>query len=587
MRPGTAAILLTVLVSLGTRAAHGQGDLNVLFAPSAADGPTRVFIARAIHTMEGVNPRATAVAVQGSRILAVGSLEEVQKALADRRFTLDERFSRRVLIPGLIEQHLHPILGALTLSVEVIAVEDWDLPGRRIKAASSAEEYWARLRAAEAALADKAEFLFTWGYHPLWHGPMSRKRLDALSTSRPIVVWHRSCHEFYLNTPALRELGITSDSLEGHGEATGQTDWEQGHFFEKGLELVTPSLLPRLATPERLRSGLEMLVRYLHLSGVTALCEPGALMTPELLTVYHSTLGSETTPFSSLFIPDGRTLLERYGEDGALEATEKVVAMAPSGKVSFLANQVKLFADGAIVSQLMQLKGGYTDGHKGEWIATPQEIRAATKLYWDAGYQVHIHVNGDLGLEVVLDALERCMRETPRYDHRTVIVHFANSTEDQVGRIARLGAIVSANPYYVNGFSDRLGKEGLGPDRADHMVRLGSLARRGVPVSLHSDLPIGPARPLFLAWCALNRLTASGRVAAEDQRLSVAQALRAVTIDAAHSWRMEHEMGSIAPGKVANFTVLEEDPFEADPRKLKDVPIWGTVFEGRLFPINL
>jgi predicted amidohydrolase YtcJ len=232
------------------------------------------------------------------------------------------------------------------------------------------------------------------------------------------------------------------------------------------------------------------------------------------------------------------------------------------------------------------MKGGYTDGHKGEWIASPQEIRAATRFYWDAGYQIHIHVNGDQGLEVVLDALERCMRETPRYDHRTVIVHFANSTEDQVARIARIGAVVSANPYYVTGLADRYGKEGLGPERADNMVRLGSLARRGVPISLHSDLPMAPARPLYLAWCAVNRTTVSGRVAGLDQRINVAQALRAVTIDAAHSWRMETEIGSIAPGKVANFTVLDEDPLTVDPLKLKDIPIWGTVFEGRVFPIK-
>jgi len=340
-----------------------------------------------------------------------------------------------------------------------------------------------------------------------------------------------------------------------------------------------------MASPERLRAGLEQLVTYLHRSGVTTLCEPGAIITPELLTVYHSILGADTTPFSSLFIPDGRTILERFGEDEASSATERLVATAPSGKVSFLPDQVKLFADGAILSQLMQMKGGYTDGHRGEWIATPQEIRAATKLYWDAGYQIHIHVNGDLGLDVVLDAFDRCMRESPRYDHRSVIVHFANSTEEQVSRMARLGAIVSANPYYASGLADRYAKEGLGPERADSMARLGSVARKGVSFSLHSDLPIAPARPLFLAWCAVNRLTPSGRIAGQDQRISVEQALRAVTIDAAYSIRMDYELGSIAPGKAANFTVLEDDPLTVDSVKLKDLPIWGTVYEGRLFPL--
>ncbi len=570
----------------GAGSSFAQGDLNVLFAPSGADTTTRVYTARKILTMEQANPSATAVAVAGDRILAVGSLDDVKKALADRTFSLDERFAGKVMMPGLIEQHLHPILGALCLSVEVIATEDWELPGRTIKAAANRDEYFNRLRQAHAALADPKEFLFTWGYHQLWHGPIARKELDALSNTRPIVVWHRSCHEFFLNTPALQALGLTKESLEGQGEASRQCDWETGHFYEKGLELVTKPLLPRMATPQRLRAGLEMLVKYLHRCGVTTINEPGAIMTPELLALYQSVLGAESTPFSSLFIPDGRAIFERYGEEETISATEKIIAMAPSGKVVFLANQIKLFADGAILSQLMQMKGGYTDGHKGEWIATPQEIRAATKLYWDAGYQIHIHVNGDLGLDVVLDALERCMRETPRYDHRSVLIHFASSTEEQVGRIARLGAIVSANPYYPTAFADRYGKVGLGPERADQMVRLGSLTRHGVPISLHCDLPIAPASPLYLAWCAVNRVTTSGRVAAEDQRISVEQALRSITIDAAYSWRMEQEIGSIAPGKLANFTVLEDNPMTVEPMKLKDIAIWGTVFEGKVCPVK-
>ena len=586
MRHIHPSVYSLLFLLLGAGSAAAQGDLNVLLAPTGGEKPVRVFTARKIHTMEASNPSASAVAVGGDRILAVGSLDEIRKAMADRPFTVDERFATRVLIPGLIEQHLHPILGALTLSVEVISTEDWELPGRSIKAATSPEEYQARLKQAHEALRDPKEFLFTWGYHQLWHGPISKKVLDGVSNTRPIVVWHRSAHEFYINTPGLEGLGITKESIADKGEASSQCNWEKGHFYEKGLELITGALLPRMATPERLRSGLTMLVKYLHRGGVTALNEPGAIVTPELLTLYQSILGAESTPFSSSFIVDGRSIFDRYGEEESLAATEKILTAAPTGKVSFLTSQVKLFADGAIFSQLMQMKGGYTDGHKGEWIATPQEIRAATKLYWDAGYQLHIHVNGDLGLDVVLDALERCMRENPRYDHRSVLVHLATSTDEQVARIARLGAIASVNPYYPTALADKYGKEGLGPDRADAMARLGSLVRRGVPVSLHSDLPMSPAGPLFLAWCAVNRTTPSGRTAGKDQRITVEQALRAVTIDAAHSLRLEQEMGSIAPGKVANFTVMDDDPLTVDPMKLKDLPIWGTVFEGRVFPIE-
>jgi len=231
------------------------------------------------------------------------------------------------------------------------------------------------------------------------------------------------------------------------------------------------------------------------------------------------------------------------------------------------------------------MKDGYLDGHKGEWIMQPAQLEERAKLYWNAGYQLHIHVNGDLGLDAVLDVLERRMRESPRADHRTVIVHFANSTEEQIKRAARLGAIVSANPYYTTGFADKYGLVGLGRKRADMMVRAASVLKNKISLSYHSDLPMGPSDPLYLAWAGVNRITPSGRVAGPKQRISVHAAMRAITIDAAYSWHRENQIGSIAPGKIANFTVLEQNPYEVAPVKLKDVPIWGTVFEGRVFPV--
>ena len=208
----------------------------------------------------------------------------------------------------------------------------------------------------------------------------------------------------------------------------------------------------------------------------------------------------------------------------------------------------------------------------------------AFRIYWDAGYQVHIHVNGDAGLDRVLNALETNLRRNPRYDHRTVLVHFAVSSADQVARIKSLGAIVSGNPYYVAALADQYGKVGLGPKRADEMVRLGDLNRAEIAWSLHSDMPMAPADPLFLMWCAVNRLTVSGRTAGPDQRVSAEQALRGVTIEAAFSLKLEDEVGTISPGKRANFTVLADNPLSVDPLKIRDIAVWGTVMEGRVLP---
>ncbi|MCP3913117.1 MAG: amidohydrolase [Actinomycetia bacterium] len=552
-----------------------------------------VYPARSILTMDPSQPRAEAVAVSGGRILAVGSLAEVRSASGPGH-RVNESFRDRVVTAGLIDQHLHPVLGASTLTTEVIAPEEWVMPTRTFAAATTADDYDRRLAAAHSEL-DEGEWLFSWGYHNLWHGDLDRRRLDSIVGDRPTAVWQRSCHEWFLSSAAITELELTPEKLAGQGPASAMIDLDRGHFWENGwMVVLAPYLMPRFLTEERFRSGLAQFVDYLHMNGVTAINEPGISWQVEPWHLYEELLGAPDVPFSSTFLVDGRDQSVR-GLDPAsmVDDANQQVARAPEGKVRMVPRQVKLFADGAIISQLMQMTDGYLDrsgqpdpDHHGEWIMEPEVLRTSFDAYWDAGWQIHIHVNGDLGLEVLLDIIEDAMDRHPRIDHRTVIVHFATSTEEQVDRIARLGAVVSANPYYPVGFADKYSEVGLGPARADVMARSGSVVRRGIPLSFHSDLPMGPSDPLVMASYAVNRITPSGRVVGPEQRISVQAALEAVTIGAAHSWQRENDLGSIEPGKLANFTVLADDPFEVDPTELGRIKVEGTVFEGAWFPVS-
>lgn len=543
--------------------------------------------------MNREQPRAEAVAVAGGRIVGVGSVDDLRVALGDRIAEIDDRFIDSVIVPGLIDQHLHPLLGASTLTTEVIAPEEWVLPDRSFPAALSEADYDHLLRASHEGLG-AGEWLFSWGFHNLWHGGLSRSRLDAIVGDRPTAVWQRSCHEWFLNSAAIAELGLTEENMSGHGAASDMVDLDRGHFWENGwMVILSRYLMPRFLTEARFRTGLTQMVDYLHMHGVTAINEPGISWQVEPWDLYQEILGADDVPFTSTFLVDGRTQSVRGLDASALvDDAREQVARAPEGKVSVVDGQVKLFADGAIISQMMQMRDGYlgADGqvdpdHHGEWIMEPDELRRVFDEYWDVGWQIHIHVNGDLGLDVLLDIIADAMQRHPRIDHRTVIVHFANSTEEQVARIARLGAVVSANPYYPVGFADKYAEIGLGPERADAMVRSASVIANGIPLSFHSDLPMGPSDPMAMVSFGVNRITVSGRVAGPEQRISVQDALEAVTIGAAHSWRREDELGSIEVDKIANFTVLADDPFEVDPSELGRIPIQGTVFEGRWFPV--
>jgi hypothetical protein len=148
-----------------------------------------------------------------------------------------------------------------------------------------------------------------------------------------------------------------------------------------------------------------------------------------------------------------------------------------------------------------------------------------------------------------------------------------------------LGMVVSANPYYNFMLSEIYSDNWLGPDRGSQMVRLGSLERLGVPFALHSDCPMAPLDPLTLAWSAATRHTIDGGVTTPVERVSLDAALRAITIDAAWVMHWEDEIGSIRAGKRADFTILDADPYEVGAEGLRNIRVWGTVFEGEVAPI--
>ncbi|MEC6881709.1 amidohydrolase [Photobacterium piscicola] len=557
------------------------------FAAPSTTPETTIFYGGPIITMEKAKPTAEAVVTsQYGKIVYVGSEKDALKQYPDsKKIDLNDK----VLMPGFIEQHLHPFLGALTLNMPVIAPEEWQLPNKTWPAVTNHEDYIAALTAQEKALKDPNETLWTWGFNNYFHGELSRQELDKISSTRPIGVWHRSAHEFYVNSAFIEKYKLNQADVDKLGkEVADQVHLEKGHFLEGGaLIYLLPRIATDLANKERFTVGLKQMVTMLHQKGVTAYNEPGAFIPDYMIDTYLDVLGSESTPMYSFFTPESKTPYFTKGKEGVLKEVERITTTLPeTGKVRYFDKQVKLLFDGAIISQLMKMKDGYQDRHHGEWIQTPEDVEAITKIFWENDYQVLVHVNGDLGVEKLIGILEKRQAEYPRKDHRFTIIHFANSTDAQIKKLKSLGAIISVNPYYVTGFSEKFGEVGLGKERAHAMVRLATIEKENISVSLHSDAPMAPSDPLLLAWSAATRITNSGNVVRPDLALSRDAALRGITIEAAYSWGQEQNLGSIKTGKIANFTILEQDPYKVELKKLKDIPIYGTVFEGKLFPID-
>jgi predicted amidohydrolase YtcJ len=540
-----------------------------------------VYEANRIVTMEPGQPKATAVAVQNGIIVDVGSIESFEGWLADRPHRVDRRFAKKVLLPGFIDPHVHPFLAGKLLTFDIAAPENWNLPSGRVPATPDRATFIERVTKLSRAWTNESSPHIVWGWHRLWHGDFTRSDLDEIAPDKPLILWHRSYHELVANSAALAWMDLPADEVAAVGH---QIDLDEGHFMERGMSVASQRLAGLTESPKKIAEGLSIFSDLVRRGGVTTVADLVAGSTIGIDTEWDASrkhLQGEDVPFRSLFIAAPLAWFLEMGE-GAYAHLEAI--RAQGNEQLRWPRAIKTLADGAFISQLMQLSPpGYLDGHEGQWIVPPDQQHSTIAPYWQQDYDIYYHVNGDKGLDVTLDVFEKLKTDHPRVDYRFSLEHFGVSREDQITRLADLGASVSINGYYLYLFGDVYAKHGLGYSRASQMTRLGSLERAGVRFTMHSDCPMGPIEPLLAVTNAVTRKTLDGKIMAPDQTVSVEAALRAVTIDAAWSLRLDDEVGSIAVGKKADFVILEESPFDVPPSRIRDIRIWGTVFEGRVF----
>ena len=536
-----------------------------------------------IITMEGDKPEYVEAVVQkDGKIVFAGKKADAMKSIAGKINEVD--LKGKTMMPGFIEPHLHPSIAALMLPNDTIAPHDWTKPDGVAKAAKTPQEYMKRLKESiDNHPAQKGKIQFIWGYHQLWHGrDLSRETLNKLAPNKAVGVIHRSFHEIFLNDKAIEVLKLKEEDFKGNP----QVDWKKGHFFEGGWLALVPKMSPFLLDPVNYKKGLSQMTQLMLRNGVTAICEPGFPSAD--FDMEYNLLKSEmdkNPPYDTYLIPNGTQLYHMAG--GSNEKAEEMIQGLPAKyntkNIFFLPKQIKLFSDGAIYSLAMQMKDGYlSDEFKGKWMTPLDLFKQQLTFYWDKDYKIHVHANGDLGIQKVLDYNRADQKRHPRKNHRFTLHHMGYFDADIAQQVKELGMEASVNPYYLWALADKYSEFGLGKDRAENLVRVGELTKRGIPVSFHSDFAMAPAEPLTLAWTAINRRTAEGSDFSQDQRLDVFTGMKGITINAARTLNQEEIIGSIKKGKVANFTILKENPFKIDKLKIKDIPVDAVVHRGKM-----
>lgn len=536
-----------------------------------------------IITMQGDDLNyAEAVVESDGKIIFVGSKKEAFEQFKEQVKKHD--LGGETMMPGFIEPHLHPSIAATVLPNEIVAPYDWVLPTETKKGVSGHENYVARITESINSNATEESIYFIWGYHQLWHGELNRELLNKIAGNKPVGIIHRSFHEIFVNDAAIKMMDIKEAEFKNNP----QVNWEKGHFYEGGWLALVPKIGNLFFEKDKYQGGLEQMTQLLLKNGITTIAEPGFPSSNfDLEYNYLKTEMDKKPPYDIYLIPNGTQLYGMKGNSNA-KAKQYAETLADSfntGNIKFLPKQIKLFSDGAIYSQLMQMKDNYTDGHHGEWMTPLDLFKEQMELYWNDGYKIHVHANGDLGIQMVVDNVAELQRKHPLENHQLTLHHMGYFTDTMAEQIAKLEIEGSVNPYYLWALADKYSEKGLGKERGENLVRIKSLVSRGVPVSFHSDFAMAPVEPLTLAWTAINRNTSQGSKFSQDQRLSVYEGMKGITIDAARTLSLEDQIGSIEEGKQADFTILAKNPFKIDPMEIKDIQVSGVVHKGQ-FHIN-
>jgi len=459
------------------------------------------------------------------------------------------------------------------------------MPHKTYPGVSGKENYLNAVKNIIDSKKDKTKTVMIWGYHKSWHGELTLQDLDKVTGDVPTIIWQRSTHEIYLNTACAKKYGVKKGDLSPEDDK--QADWDNYHFWERAYQMIKGTkLVPFFGDQEMLRRGMDRISSLMLQNGITAMMEPGFPISSFEDEYEALKYGSEKAKAYTFYLISGfpEQFVKKAGNDDYAKHIDSLPAKYNTEYIKFLPNQYKTFADGAIYSLALELRKPFYNcpNCKMEWIIPLKPAQEIFDYWWDKGYKIHIHITGDLAFEKYLDFVEAAMKRNPRKDHRTTFHHVGLFDSAQAERAAELGVEISANPYYLWALADKYSETGLGPERAANMVALKEFTKRGVPVSLHSDFAMAPADPLLLAWVAANRIVASGKVMNPEQRISVYDAMKGITITAAHTFEMEDSIGSIKVGKEATFTLLEQNPFKIAPEKLKDIPVVGVVYKGNM-----
>lgn len=523
----------------------------------------------AIKTMDHDRPSAEAIAFFRDRILAVGQNHEVMAFAGPRTNCLD--MTGKTVLPGFIDAHQHLSWFAenylnLDCSPQKADTIDKLVALVREKALETGSEWIRGVLYDDTKLKDGRV--------------LHRDDLDRASPEAPVIVVHISGHWGVVNSKALERGGLNRKSPDpaggqlGRDPASGRLD---GRLFEMALFnfafeslAVQPTVVPPYPRPVR-KEAVRKAAAFLNAAGICGVGD--ALCAPSYITTYHDLLHADMLTLRINMIVPYRFLanFENLGLTGRW------------GNSWVRCSGIKIIVDGAIAGRTAAISQGYEndpDDHGLLLIESRQELNDLIRRIHNLGYQACVHANGDIAINMVLDAVERAQQENPAADIRHRIEHCTMIDDAILKRMARLKVMALPFVSYLWQHGEKL-RPFYGA-RADRMFAHKSFLKAGIKVASGSDHPVGLHSPLLGIQCMVTRKTAAGETIGLEERISLEEAVRVYTADAAYATCEENLKGRLKPGMLADAVVLEQDPWKVDPDGIGSIDVAMTIAGGKI-----
>lgn len=526
-----------------------------------------LLVTGSLITLDPAAPRAEAMAVSKGRILAVGSRADLESFVGPGTRTLEHNGG--VIMPGFVEPHVHLMSSALVFN----GVDCSPYTNKTLDAVLAA------LKSA-AATTPTGQAVVGQLYDPsLLPGQpdLTADLLDQISTTIPIVVMNASQHFFYVNSAAYAAVGITASTPNPPGGDYGARNGTlTGIVAEAAAMIPFMKALPAL-TPEVIAKAITGIAAMAAKQGVTYTHEAatGAIVGSKEVDLMHQVFAQPGFPIRGSMSLWGLNLAD-FGAAGIVPG---------SGDDRLRSQTIKWVSDGSNQGYTGFMRENYLGREtRGEANFTQAELEAHFAATVAAGWPIMCHANGDAAIDMVMAAFAATAK-LPAWDaakrHRTE--HSSLLHDEHIAAMAALGVTPSFLMNHVRLWGKVMRDEILGPQRANLLDRYASAVKAGIRASFHCDFSVSPLGPLnYIATAAARTMADGGEVLNAAERVSVAQALKGSTIDAAWMCHADGLVGSLEAGKAADFVFLGDDPLahEKEPDAVRDIAVQGTYSDG-------